>query len=114
MAHENYWWITATDPDSGKPYLIAGGRTEDEARQKGFEMLGGIDFQLKQLPTRNLQRASSLLKGNRLEETKSLHKAAERLGHERTLKNRLNRRKPQSSNRRPQSRETNVLPSWLQ
>lgn len=85
MGREDYWWITATDPESGKPYLIAGGRNEDEARQKAFEMLAGIDFKLVKLPTRNLSRASSLTKGNRLEKTKSLHKAAEHLGHDRSL-----------------------------
>jgi hypothetical protein len=92
MGREDYWWITATDPESGKPYLIAGGRNEDEARQKAFEMLAGTDFVLKKLPTRSLPRASSLLKGNRLEETKSLHKAAERMGHDRSI-NRLREHK---------------------
>lgn len=86
---EEYWWITAVDPETRKPYLIAGGLKEEEARQKGLEMLGGIDFQLKKLPTRNLARASSLLKGDRLEQTRSLHKAAERIGHDRSLHRRL-------------------------
>jgi len=87
-----YYWITAIDTDTGKPYLIAGGRTEADANQKGLEMLGGIDFQIKRLPTRNLARASSLLKGDRLERTQSLHKAAERIGHERSIE-RLGRRR---------------------
>ena len=93
MARETqYWhWIVATDPETHKPYLIAGGRTEDEARQRGMECLGGLDFQIKRLPTRNLQRASSLLKGNRLERTQSLRKASERIGHERTVRRRVRR-----------------------
>lgn len=82
---EEYWWITASDPETGKPYLIAGGRTEDEARQKGLETLGGADFQLRKLPTRSLPRASSLIKGNRLEKTHSLRKAAEPIGHEKGI-----------------------------
>ena len=82
---EEYWWITASDPETGKPYLIAGGRTEDEARQKGLETLGGIDFQLRKFPTRNLSRASALLRGSKLETTHSLSKAAERLGHEKSI-----------------------------
>lgn len=82
----NCYWITAIDPDTQKPYLIFGSpNSEEEARQRGMEMLGGLDFKIHRLPTRNLQRASSLLKGNRLEKTQSLKKAAERLGHERGL-----------------------------
>lgn len=97
---EEYYWITAVDPETGKPYLIAGGRTEDEARQKGLETLGGLDFLIRKLPTTNLARASSLLKGDRLEKTKSLHKAAERLGHERSL----DRLRDRIRNRRAENR----------
>jgi len=88
MSREEYYWLTAKDEETGKPYLIAGGVNEEEARQKGLEMLSGLDFRIRKLPTRNLQRASSLLKGNRLEKTHSLHKAAERLGHERSVRRR--------------------------
>ncbi len=83
--HGRYYWIVAIDPESGKPYLISGGPTEDEARQKGLEMLAGVDFEVKSLPTRNLARASSLIKGDRLESTHSLHKSSERLGHDRSV-----------------------------
>jgi len=88
MSREEYYWLTAKDEETGKSYLIAGGVNEEEARQKGLEMLSGLDFRIRKLPTRNLQRASSLLKGNRLEKTHSLHKAAERLGHERSVRRR--------------------------
>tara|TARA_Y100000310_G_scaffold166912_2_gene166628 strand:+ start:7029 stop:7328 length:300 start_codon:yes stop_codon:yes gene_type:complete len=87
-----YYWITATD-STGKPYLIYGGMTEDEGRQKGLEMLGGVDFELKRLPTRNMQRASSMLKGGRLEKTHSLKEAGRRVGHNKSLK-RIRRRNP--------------------
>ena len=100
MAREEYFWLVALDPETSRPYLIAGGRTEDEARQKGLEMLAGIDFQIRKLPTRNLARASSLMKGNRLEKTRSLHKAAERIGHERTLRRRQQKRRQQQQRRR--------------
>jgi len=81
-----YYWIVTKDPDTGKPYLLPGGKTEQEARQKGLEQLGGIDFELRRFPTVDLAKASSMLKGRRLEKTKSLHKAVERLGHSRSLK----------------------------
>ena len=61
-----YYWIVAHD-DTGKPYLIYGGVSEESARDKGIEMLSGIDFEIRKLPTRSLARASSLLKGNRLD-----------------------------------------------
>jgi len=96
MARESqYWyWLVCADPETGKHFLVAGGRTEDEARQKGMEVLGGVDFQIKRLPTRNLARASSLLKGNRLESTHSLKQASERLGHDRSLRRRRRKQDP--------------------
>ena len=87
----HYYWITAKD-DTGKPYLIYGGATEEEARQKGLEMLGGIDFEVKSLPTSNLSMASSMLKGNKLESTHSLKESTRRLGHERSV-NRIKKRR---------------------
>jgi hypothetical protein len=114
MPSDWYWWITSSDPETGKPYLIAGGRSEEEARQKAFEFLGGMDFKLKRLPTRNLARASSLLKGNRLEETKSLHKAAEKLGHERTVKRRLGSRSRsgRTSQNKPAAPSSSKSQAW--
>ncbi len=87
----NYYWIVAVDNDSGKPYLIYGGPSEEEARQKGLEMLPGMDFEIRPFPTRNLSRASSMLKGKRLEDTHSLSKASQRIGHNRSLSRRLKR-----------------------
>jgi hypothetical protein len=87
-----YYWLLCTDPDTHKPFLIGGGNTEDECRSKGLEMLAGIDFEIRRLPTRNLARASSLIRGVRLEDTHSLHKASEKLGHDRSL-SRMKRRR---------------------
>lgn len=83
--HKQYYWLTAHDED-GKPYLIYGGLNEDEAREKGLEMLGGIDFEIRRLPTRDLSTASSMLKGNRLATTHSLHEATKRVGHNKSLR----------------------------
>jgi hypothetical protein len=87
-----HFWLIAKD-ESGKPYLIAGGKTEEEARQKGLEMLSGqgIDFAIRRLPTIDLGRASSMIKGQRLEKTKSLSRATEKLGHDRSLSQRRKR-----------------------
>lgn len=84
-SRRKYYWLLCVDPDTRKPVLIFGGNNEDEARSKGLEMLGGIDFEIRALPTRNLQMASAMIRGQRLEDTQSLRKARERLGHDRTL-----------------------------
>jgi hypothetical protein len=89
---ERYYWIICKDPDTNKPYLIAGGDTEMSARQKGLESLSGIDFEVRELPTRDLSRASSMIRGKRLEDTRSLRAAKERLGHDRSLKRAVRKR----------------------
>lgn len=85
-SRRRYYWLLCQDPDTGKPFLIAGGDTESEAREHGLDMLGGIDFEIRALPTRNLASASSMVRGKRLEDTRSLHKAGERQGHEKSLR----------------------------
>ena len=94
MSHRSYYWIFAYD-ESSKPYLVYGGATEDEARQKGLEILGGLDFQIKCFPTKNLREASSFLRGKRLESSHSLREAGRRIGHTKSI-NRLKRRKPKA------------------
>lgn len=91
-SRRKYYWLVCQDTDTKKVFLIAGGNTEEEAREKGLEILGGIDFEIRGLPTRNLQTASSMVRGKRLEDTHSLHKAKERLGHSRSI-NRLKRKR---------------------
>lgn len=90
-SRRHHYWLVTRD-ENGKPYLIYGGPTEEEARSKGLEVLGGMDFDIKRLPTRNLQAASSMIRGTRLEQTHSLKQASERIGHSRSLR-RLKRKK---------------------
>lgn len=89
MVAREYWWLVARD-EHGKTVLIFGSdRSEEDARQRGLEMLSGLDFAVKRLPTRDLGRASSLLKGNRLEEAHSLRDATQRLRHKIGRKRRM-------------------------
>ena len=90
QSRRQYYWLVAYE--DAKPYLIYGGTTEDEARRRGFEMLGGIDFQIKRYPTCHLATASSYFHGNRLESTRSPREAMRRVGHEKSL-NRLKRKR---------------------
>ncbi len=85
MSTKQYYWLVTKD-DTGKVFLIYGATDEESARQKGLEMLSGDDFEIKRLPTRNLAMASSLYKGNKLEQTHSLKEASKRLGHEKSLR----------------------------
>lgn len=85
LVRQQHYWIVTQDED-GKPYLVYGGVSEDEARQKGLEMLGGMDFEIKRFPTRDLSTASSYLRGRRLEQTSSLREAGRKIGHNKSLK----------------------------
>ena len=88
-----YWWIIANY--NGKPILIFGGSTEDDARLKGITELGGANFSLKELATRDPGRASQMIRGVKLEDTHNLAVSLQRQGHERTLnqmRKRLHRR----------------------
>lgn len=86
MSRRYYYWLHARD-ESGKSYLIFGSdKDENDARQKGLELLGGQDFDIKRYPTRDLATASSFLRGKRLEITHSLQEAHKRIGHNKSLK----------------------------
>jgi len=93
-----FYWLYAIDPEDKKPILIFGCPARDgeqAARQKGLEMLNGIDFRIRRLPTRDLSTASAYIRGKRLEGGLGLHESARRQGHEKTLlqkRRRLQRR----------------------
>jgi len=81
-----WYWIVARD-ENGKRYLLSGGRTEDEARQRGMEMLSqGEEWEIKRLHTQNLERASHELKFGVAERSRNISKAGERWGHDKTLR----------------------------
>ena len=75
----DYYWLVANL--EGNTYLVYGGVTEEEARQKGFDTLSGVNFEIRKFPTRDQSSASSMLKGHTLNETRSLKKATKRLRH---------------------------------
>jgi len=81
-----YWWLVTHD-ETGKRYLVFGSAvSEEDARQRGFEILGGVDFDIKQYPTSDISAASQMLRGKRLEQTHSLTEAGKRIGHGKSLK----------------------------
>jgi len=91
-----HFWIVSHDPDTGKPYLIYGCPDRDgesACREKGIEMLGGLDFNIARYPTSNLAQASSYHRGKRLENGEGLRASTQRLGHEKSVARRLERRR---------------------
>ena len=87
MTTQYHFWIVAKDPDTMRPYLIYGSsRSSEECRQKGLELLGNIDFEIKKYPTRDLNTASAFLRGKRLEQSGSLGTAGKRIGHDKSLR----------------------------
>jgi hypothetical protein len=81
-----YYWIVTRDPASNKPYLVFGSdKSESDARDKGLSMLGGLDFRIKRLPTRDVGKASGYVRGSRLEQGQGLHTASQKQGHEKSL-----------------------------
>ena len=93
MTTRDYYWIVTRD-ERGKPYLISAAmcKTESEVRQRGMEMLGGLDFEIKKYPTRDIDAASAYHRGKRLARGDGLRKSTQRLGHNRSLRRMLKRR----------------------
>jgi hypothetical protein len=86
MADYHYWLVTKSED---KPYLLyacPAREGEEKARQRGFELLGGLDFEIKRYPTRAINHASSLYRGSRLDTTHSLKEASRRIGHDKSIK----------------------------
>ena len=94
MPREWHWWIVTKD-ETGRQYLVYAcpdREGEQTARQRGIELLNGLDFELKRYPTRDKNAASGYLRGKRLDETHSLRESSRRIGHDRSL-NRLKKKR---------------------
>ena len=90
---EYHFWLSAKD-ETGKPYLVyacADREGENQARQRGMELLPGLDFSIHRWPTRDIDSARGYLAGKRLDSTHNLREAGRRQGHEKSIA-RLKRR----------------------
>jgi len=81
-----HWWIYGSDPATSKPFLLYGARSESECRQKALEMLSGLDFKMKRLPTRDITAASRMIRGHKLDKTHNITRSMRKLGHGKTMK----------------------------
>jgi len=89
MAREYFYWLYGRNPEDGKGFLIYAcpdREGESTARTRGFEMLGGMDFKIKRLPTRDIGSASAMIRGVKLDTGMGLRRAQQRLGHDKTVK----------------------------
>ena len=90
---EYHWWIVAKD-ETGRPYVVYGCADrgsdggEDNAKIRALDLVGGMDWYVKRLPTRNLQAARAFICGNRLESGLDLRESVARQGHEKSLERR--------------------------
>lgn len=66
MYQDKYWFIYGLTPVHGRrepvPVVDGAFATREEANRKGMKIFGNNDFQLEELPTRNLATAKSMLK----------------------------------------------------
>ena len=86
MTTRYYWWGVSQDPETHKPYLVfLSDKGEEDALERGRELLAGINFEVKKLKTRSLSAASSAIRGGRLESTHSLKEAGQRIGHTKSI-----------------------------
>ena len=85
-----HYWIVTSDPNNNnKPYLLyacSARAGENAARQRGMELLGGLDFKIKRYKTKDINTASAMLRGKRQEQTQSLSESSRRIGHKKSLK----------------------------
>jgi len=81
-----YYWIVTRGEDD-KPYLISATdcHSESEARQRGMEMLSGLDFKVMRFPTMDIHQASSYMRGKRLNSGQGLSRSTQRQGHEKSI-----------------------------
>ena len=75
---ETHYWITATY--QGKDILIYGGASYYEAEQKGNQELPCM-FDIIALPTSDIGRASRMVKGQKLEQTRNIDESLKNLRH---------------------------------
>ena len=92
-SRRKYYWILCKDPETQKSMLIKGDFDESIARQKAFELLSGIEFEIRGLYTTNMASASQMIRGKRLEDTHDLHTAKQKLGHERSVRRMMRKRR---------------------
>lgn len=81
MPSETHYWIYV-DSYEGKPFLAYGSSNSyAEAERKGYELLPCM-FEIIELPTREITKASRMIRYRRLEETRDLTDSFRNIRHQ--------------------------------
>lgn len=69
--YRTYYWLITVSPTSAKPLLLGPYGSEQEAQQIGFDKVGGA-FDIAALKTRDVGRASQILRAQRASTSRRL------------------------------------------
>ena len=75
---QTYYWLWGET--QGRRIALGPYFTDDEARERGRELLGG-SFEVVELRTRDLRRATQILKARTLQETQNIDYALQKVRH---------------------------------
>jgi transposase len=74
-----YWWLTAISA-GGKFVVLGPYDSEESASEYGWSHLGS-NFEIEQLSTRDMSKATRMLKKKRLDATRNLDMSLQRAKH---------------------------------
>jgi len=74
-----FWYIVVLV--EGHDYLLPGGETEQQAREKACRVLHGESYEIRAYKTRDLTEATRQYKHERLMKTKDIRQAVEPVKH---------------------------------
>jgi hypothetical protein len=80
MIDKTYYWVAAVTSLTGQLVVLGPYDTEEEANQVGFEKVGGT-FSVEPLRTKDVGRATRVLKYKRFHQTANLEEALKRAKH---------------------------------
>lgn len=78
IVRQGYYWILATK--DGRTVVLGAYDTEEDANRIGFEKLEG-GFEVVELPTRDIAKATKMLKYRKFDQTSKLEEAIKRAKH---------------------------------
>ena len=78
LRQHTYWWVWGES--QGRRVALGPYNDEDEAREKGKILIGGY-FDAVELPTRDITKATQMLKARLLGETHNIPYSLERVRH---------------------------------
>ena len=75
-----YYWVLTVHKETGRPIILGAYATEEDANKIGFEKLDG-SFEVIPLDTKDVNKATKMLKYRRFSQTARLEEALKRAKH---------------------------------